>query len=757
MKRRLPQWPLTQLQRAQNFAFAWAAGLIFAMIAGAALSAAAQTSDTGGQSSNAPVTFLADAVGYDKTDNIVTATGHVRAWQNGQTLYADKVTLDRTTDIVTATGHVILSEPGGEVIYANSAVLSKGMKNAVMLGVAARLAQNGRMVANGGRRYNANIEQLTKILYTACDLCKTDPTAPPLWQLRAGSATRDLQHKRIEYTNAVMEIHGLPIFYWPYMSQPDPSVKRQSGFMIPSIGSTSHLGFFASLPYYIVIDGSSDLTLTPIIAVKSGPVLDADYRKDFNNGVLHIDVSGGRDDVAGGSGDSSFGDAIFSDGTFDLNQDWRAGFTYDHASNPNYLNDFRILPAQAFLASDVYLEGFGQGSYAKIEADTFQGLVSSVTQSTLPIVLPYAQYHFESDPDSIGGRFNISADAFNVFRNVGTHSQRAAAIGGYQVPFNGPLGQVWTARVQLIAAGYGASNLNEQPNYSQVNSDSTARAIPFGALFMRWPFIRPSFLGSQIIEPEVQLVTAPDIGISQNNRIPNEDSLDLEYSDANLFDLNRYPGIDRIEGGTRVDYAMHAAWYLPNGAFLDGLLGQSYRLHKDNDYLPESGLNDNVSDIVGRVTLAPKPWFNLTYRTRFSHSSLGARLIDATANFGTPKLNLSGGYLYSNTNPYVLYNQPFQLGVPATFPAAYFVQRREFTANAGTSIGAYSLSAGTERNLETGKFDDASFSAGWQNDCAAVNLIYNERFTSFNLDNGNTTVLLEFTFKTLGNVGFSAL
>jgi LPS-assembly protein len=59
--------------------------------------------------------------------------------------------------------------------------------------------------------------------------------------------------------------------------------------------------------------------------------------------------------------------------------------------------------------------------------------------------------------------------------------------------------------------------------------------------------------------------------------------------------------------------------------------------------------------------------------------------------------------------------------------------------------------------LQTGKFDEASFNVGWQNECAAANLIFYERFTSFNLDKGDTTVLLQFTFKTLGNVGFSAL
>jgi LPS-assembly protein len=745
------------LRTAKTWFNAACAGAVVAALAaaltGLPFTALAQMADLDGSatpgSSSTPVTFLADKVNYDKTNNIVTAAGHVRAWQNGQTLYADQVVLNRTTDVVTATGNVVLSEPSGESIYADHIVLSKGMKNAVMTGVAARLAQNGRMVANGGRRYNGDIEQLSKIIYSTCNLCKSDPTKPPLWQIRASSATRDLQHKRIEFSNAVMEIHGFPIFYTPYMTQPDPSVKRQSGLLVPSIGSSSRLGFFTTLPYYYVINNSSDITLTPIIAVKTGPVLDANYRKAFNNGLLNIDISGGNDN-------DNFGSAIFSSGTFDLDQNWRAGFTYDHASSPNYLNDFKILPAQAFLSSDVYLEGFGQGSYTRVEADTYQGLVSSVDQSTLPIVLPYGQYNFESNPDQFGGRFTVSTDAFNVERDVGTNTRRAAFIGGYKIPFNGPFGQLWTARVQLDTAAYDANRLYEQPNFSTLDSGNTARAEPYGALFVQWPFIRSGF-GSQIIEPEVQFVAAPNIGISQNNQIPNEDSLDLEFSDANLFDFNRYPGIDRLEGGARIDYAMHASWYLPQGTFVDGIVGQSYRFHKDYDYLPDSGLNDNISDIVGRITVAPTSYINLTYRTRLSHTDLGARMIDGTANFGTPVFNVTGGYLYTNTNPYVLYQQPSENNIPSSFPAAYYTPRNEFTLNAATNIGPWSVSGGTERNLQTGKFDDASFSGGWQNECMAVSLLYNQRFTSFNEDNGSTTVLLQITFKTLGNVGFNAL
>jgi LPS-assembly protein len=117
--------------------------------------------------SNAPVSFTADALSYDKTGNIVTATGHVRALQNGQTLYADKLVFNRNTDVATAIGHVVIVQPDGNTVFAQQAVLTKGMKNAVMQGVSARLALNARLIANGARRTNGTIDELAKVVYSA--------------------------------------------------------------------------------------------------------------------------------------------------------------------------------------------------------------------------------------------------------------------------------------------------------------------------------------------------------------------------------------------------------------------------------------------------------------------------------------------------------------------------------------------------------------------------------------------------------------
>jgi LPS-assembly protein len=132
-------------------------------------------------------------------------------------------------------------------------------------------------------------------------------------------------------------------------------------------------------------------------------------------------------------------------------------------------------------------------------------------------------------------------------------------------------------------------------------------------------------------------------------------------------------------------------------------------------------------------------------------------MIDATANVGTKVFSVSGGYLYSNTNPYVLYDLPPTINVNLDPPADYFTRREDATAGANFALDGYTLSASTERNIQTGKFDSVGGHVGWQNDCFGVAVDYFKRFTSFNLDNGDTTVLVQFTFKTLGNFGFNAL
>ena len=88
-----------------------------------------------------------------------------------------------------------------------------------------------------------------------------------------------------------MEIDGIPVFYTPYLSHPDPSVKRASGFLPPTVGTGNTLGYHITIPYFWAIDRDKDLTLRPLITTKAGAVLDGDYRQAFDYGKLDYDGS----------------------------------------------------------------------------------------------------------------------------------------------------------------------------------------------------------------------------------------------------------------------------------------------------------------------------------------------------------------------------------------------------------------------------------------------------------------------------------
>ena len=696
--------------------------------------------------SRQPVTFQADRIDYNQKSNIVTLTGHVEAWQAGHVLFADRVLYDRNTNIADAVGHVVLVSPDGQIVYSNYAELSRDMTNGIMSKMNITLPMNAKLAANGGRRTEGEVNELSRAVYTACDVCAKHPDRYPLWQISARTATQDLQHHLIEYKDATMEIYGFPVLWFPYFSHPDPTAKRMSGLLIPAAGYSSHLGAFTEVPYYWVINNSTDATITPIISSKNGLAGDAKYAEDFNFGTLSLDASGGLDK-------GQLGGALFATGLFDLNPSWRFGFNVQRASSVDYLNDYSILPNANELQSEFYLEGFGNGSYARIESSFYQGLVGSVTDSQLPLVLPYGTYSYTGQPDSLGGTFSVNANAFNILRTSGTNTQRAAISTDYAIPFQDGLGELWNVAFHGDAAAYNASALEEFPNYDTSESNaSEGRALPQVALNYRWPIMNDSgFLGSQLFQPIVQLIGAPIISnnIDKTN-IPNEDSYDFQFTDANLFGFNKYPGIDRLENGMRANLGFETEWFLGNGGVIDGLIGQSYRAHKDDTFAPGSGLTGNISDIVARLTYTPTSWLDVVYRTRLSHNGFQDQYTDTFVSAGVPALRVSAGYLYSATDPYYYYTG-------AAPPASYYIPRNEATFGLTTNYRGWNFSTSFQRNIETGQFDSTEFAGGWQNDCLGVNLLYARSNTTIGDETGSTTVLLTVTFKTIGAIGINAL
>ena len=691
-----------------------------------------------------PAFYQADTAEYDRERGIVTLRGHVELWQDPRLLRADLITYDRNTGVAHAKGNVVLLEPDGQTVFADEVELSDGMKQGVLAGMRALLAENGRLVANGARRTDGRINELSRVIYSTCDLCKDDPTKAPLWQIRATEAVQDIDNKMIEYRDAVVDFFGVPVMWFPYLTHPDPSQKRASGLLAPSFGLSKHLGAFFGQPYYWVIDAQSDATITPLLATRNGPAIEVDYRRRFNDGMISINAS-----IAQYNGD--VGAHVFARGKFAIDEVWRWGFDLQRTTAYNYMRDFHIAGSQAVLTSQAYLEGFGQGAWARLDARVYQTLSSAVRAEKLPYVLPRFEYSFLGEPGWLGGRISLDAGAFNVFRHVGANTQRANTSLGWETGAIGRLGDVWNVRVQVEGAGYYAHQFDQQPNFGPKGTINSAQAMPTAAVRLNWPMTRNAGTwGTQIIEPIAQIIAAPRGSTYVGSLIPNEDSLDQDFTDATLFALNRFPGVDRQEGGVRVNVALHAAWYLPAGGTIDALVGQGFRARKDPAFLRDSGLEKTASDIVSHLSYTPNRYFDVTTRQRFDNRSFKPRFAEALASAGPEWLRFSAGYTYSVTNPYLFYDTAGGTAL-ATKP------RNEAVLGFSTTSGPYRLHATARRDLQMNKMVSLIAGGAYEDECFIFDVSYQRRYTSINNDRGASTILFQITLKTVGQFGFHAL
>ncbi|MFC3127021.1 LPS-assembly protein LptD [Pseudoroseomonas globiformis] len=692
---------------------------------------------------NAPVTFTAEQVEYDRDNNRVTATGAVEAWQNDRILRADRFTYNRETGIATVEGNVQLLQPDGQVLFADRADLTGNLRDGVLQGLSARLAQNGRMVANGARRTDGSILDMSRVLYSSCDLCADDPEAAPLWQLRARLATHDQAEKRLRYRDASLLFGGVPVFWTPYLSHPDPSVPRQSGFLTPSFGSSSFLGGFIETPYYWAIDDSSDAIISPTFSTKQDPALGLDYRRRFNAGEIKLNGSVGQRD--GARDEEGLGGHIFSSGQFAIDENWRTGFNLNRASSESYLRAWRY-PAQRQLVSDLYLESFwGTESFFRADTRFYQGLSEVDDTGQIPLVLPNLYGDRWFGRDRFGGFLTLDANAFAISRSQGTDTRRFASRITYERPQIDSMGSVWTFRGQADGIGRWVDDFDRAPNFGNTGTVNDITGNVRLGLDWRMPFIRSAGnYGSQLLEPRVQLVTGPATG--RQTDVPNEDSYGFEFTDANLFQLNRFYGRDRQEGGTRVDAALRGAWYFPNGGQLEAMAGRSFRTTEAEVFQEDSGLRDKASDWVGRVRLSPTPWLDLIARTRLDKDGLDARLVETQGRISLGPVALNASYLYTTPSDALISTR----------------ERREVAGGVQTRLGRFwSVGAFGRYDLELNRSVNVGGNLTYEDECLIFathfSKSYAEPSTRANYYPSETVLLFRLSFKTIGDFGFRAI
>jgi LPS-assembly protein len=708
--------------------------------------AARPSTQTGTQNSDKPVLVTADELQYEQDLGLVVAKGHVELSQDDQVLLADTVTYNERTDTVTASGNVSMTQPTGDVAFADYMELTDNLRNGFIKDVRLLLFDGSRLAGNTARRVAGTRTEVRRAVYSPCALCAADPTRPPVWQIKAEQAVDDKDLQIVEYHDAIMEIDGFPVFYSPYFSHPDPSVKRASGFLPPVIGNDSSNGFHFGVPYYLVLGPDKDATLRPLFTTGGGTVLDGQYRERFSNGTLATDtsVNVGSKSINPHAPDpnatsSGIRGHLFATGIWDLTPDWRAGLSGTATTDQTYLQRYHFPYSTNFLTDHLYLERFGASSYANISAYAYQNLITTMSIADEPFVLPEGSYTLTTPPDVLGGRWQVTGDMLDLTKRDALNERRLSLGTNWRLPFNGPLGDRYQFSATLRGDGYDTDFSPAFGAFAQPVTKVAGRVFPQAALNWHYPWVDSIGNVTALIEPIAAAFAAP---IGGNPRaIPNEDAQSFEFDDTDLFVGNRFPGYDQVDGGQRVDYGMHAGVFNSLAGSTQVLLGESYRFQSDSQFPTGTGLDHRRSDVVGRLTVAPDPHFNLFYRARLDSQDLAMRRQEVGAYGGQSNLNGTLSYIATSAIP----------GSAVALPARQISVGVNF-ALTDTWSGAVTQT----QNLNAGATSlNSAVHLTYRDDCLAVTGTIQRSGISVGDVRPGTSFVLTFVFRDLGDVSVS--
>ena len=535
-----------------------------------------------------PATLIADRIGFDRSTGNLAARGSVEIFHEGSRLRATALEYDRDADRVSVTGPLSLTDQDGRtVILADFADLSADLQEGILRGARIVLDQQLQIATTEIDRSEGRYTQAYQVVASACEVCFDNPT--PLWEIRARRVIHDQDAQQLYFDDASFRVMGVPVAYLPRLRLPDPTLERATGFLTPGLRSDDNLGTYLRVPYFFRLGDHADLTATPWIGQGNTTTMELRYRQAFVNGEVMIEGAGSRDDLT----PDDFRGFLFARGAFDLRRDFALRFAVEGITDRGYLTTYGF-PDRDLLESFVTIDRARRDQYLEFNVSSFLGLQADDDNETLPTQVANATAIHRFQPALIGGIANVGLDAMTYYRL----SDTPGATGRDVTRATGSV--EWRRDAVLpggLLIGFEAAVYGDVYHTQQGAAfDGTASRIsPMAAVELRYPLRRATAGGvTHLIEPVAQLAWSDTSG----DPVPIEDSVIVEFDEANLFALDRFPGQDQREEGGRLNLGLSYTRIAPAG-WSAGLTGGVVLRDADQmQFTQGSGLSGTQSDYL---------------------------------------------------------------------------------------------------------------------------------------------------------------
>ncbi len=637
---------------------------------------------TGKPKAGSQMLVEAEELVYDYDNDTISAVGNVKIYYMGYTLEADRVSYVKNTAKLLAMGNVKMTDPSGMVIYADDIDITQDFRDGFVASLRVETPDKTYFAAERAERAAGETTTFVNGVYTACEPCEEKPDRPPLWQVKAKRIIVDDKEKMVYFHDASFEFLGVPLAWVPKLSIADPSVKRKSGFLAPSFGYSDDVGWSIATPYFIALAPNYDVTLTPVYYTEQGFLGDVEWRQRLAHGQFTLRMAGisqqNPENFLTNSGGGTFAQRDFrggvrATGQYALSRDWTLGWDGTLSTDRTFTQNYNVLNEdKASTTSQIFLTGLRDRNYFDARIQYYEILADSTAdkydQDRQAVALPIVDHDYIFDSPILGGelalRSNLtnltreSADPFQINNETYYHGLagdylRVTEDLSWEKKSVLPGGQLLTTFASARGDFYSMSPNDTGGIWPDLTTNDTpVRFMPTIGAEWSLPILARAGKSTHVFEPIVQVVVRPDEPYA--GELPNDDAQSLVFDDSILFRRDKFSGLDRVEGGTRMNYGMRYVGTFSNNMVLEGLFGQSRMLAGTNSFAVKdmadvgaySGLETDVSDYVGRITLGSAAT-KVSLRGRFDDEDFAVQRaeIEASQTFSWLSASASYGFI----------------------------------------------------------------------------------------------------------------
>ena len=564
-------------------------------------------------------------------------------------------------------------------------------------------------------------------IFTICQYRKNDKCPP--WTIQSKKIMHDNLKKTIYYKNAIIKVYNIPIFYFPMLSQPDPTVSRRSGLLVPTLYDSKNLGSGVSIPYFFDLGIDKNFTLTNRFYASENPLFLGEYHQAFKESNLMTDFGYTegykKTSLTKASGDKShiFGRYVknFSN---EKNFDNTLDLTFQEVSNDKYLKlykiksnlvDYNIETLENSLKftheQDNLFLGFNTSVYETLNDDyedkyeyilpeitLNKNLISSEEIGNLELQTNYKVHNYDTNKLT-----NFLVNDFNYKSN--------------DIIFSNGINS------QILA---GIKNINYESKNVDIYKDNPTSEV-FGSLGLlsEINFQKNKNNSKHLLKPKMLIRVAPGS--------MRKETSGTRLSASNAFNLNRVSNINNYETGLSTTVGFnYKIKNKNNDTDFDFSLAQVINEKENIKMADKSSLNEKLSDLVGSSSFKLNENINLNYNFAIDQNYNDFNYNEFSANFDNGPLNVNFGYLKENKH---IGNQDY-------YKTDINLKNKD--------KGLFSFK--TKRNLTTASSEFYNLSYEYINDCLRAGLVYRREFYNDSELEPEDSLMFKLTLVPFGNL-----